>query len=113
MEREVRRAFAAHCQTRRPDKLWGLPPLWFVAGLPFDCCSNNQAEPSKASQLPRLASSKPSPFTLPPFKTQVCAVDSEFSGVRQDDHSRLCQLMCHTVRERRRNARTTSAHPAF
>ncbi|KAI8472962.1 MAG: Metalloenzyme, LuxS/M16 peptidase-like protein [Monoraphidium minutum] len=30
------------------------------------------------------------------MEREVCAVDSEFSGVRQDDHSRLCQLMCHT-----------------
>jgi len=31
------------------------------------------------------------------MEREVCAVDSEFSGVLQDDHSRLCQLMCHTV----------------
>jgi nardilysin len=30
---------------------------------------------------------------------EVQAVDSEFAGVLQDDHCRLCQLMCHTSRE--------------
>lgn len=31
------------------------------------------------------------------LEREVQAVDSEFSGVLQSDHSRLAQLMCHTV----------------
>jgi secreted Zn-dependent insulinase-like peptidase len=41
-------------------------------------------------------------FVLTPqagaLEREVQAVDSEFSGVLQSDHSRLAQLMCHTVR---------------
>ena len=32
------------------------------------------------------------------LEREVRAVDSEFAGVLQSDHSRLAQLMCHTVR---------------
>jgi len=31
------------------------------------------------------------------LEREVQAVDSEFKGVLQSDHSRLAQLMCHTV----------------
>lgn len=31
------------------------------------------------------------------LEREVQAVDSEFKGVQQSDHSRLAQLMCHTV----------------
>jgi secreted Zn-dependent insulinase-like peptidase len=39
------------------------------------------------------------PFVLQAgaLEREVQAVDSEFSGVLQSDHSRLAQLMCHTV----------------
>jgi hypothetical protein len=37
----------------------------------------------------------------------VQAVDSEFKGVQQSDHSRLAQLMCHTVSN---NTRHTHRH---
>lgn len=33
------------------------------------------------------------------LEREVQAVDSEFKGVLQSDHSRLAQLMCHTVSE--------------
>jgi nardilysin len=41
-------------------------------------------------------------FVAPLFRPdalerEVQAVDSEFVGVQQSDHSRLSQLMCHTV----------------
>jgi secreted Zn-dependent insulinase-like peptidase len=36
------------------------------------------------------------------LEREVQAVDSEFKGVLQSDHSRLAQLMCHTVSERMR-----------
>lgn len=32
------------------------------------------------------------------LEREVQAIDSEFKGVQQSDHSRLAQLMCHTVR---------------
>ena len=41
----------------------------------------------------------PPPRQAGSLEREVQAVDSEFKGVQQSDHSRLARLMCHTVRQ--------------